>query len=41
MAQTIQSTLDCDMIEVVPETPYDDDYNSMLERAQAELAISS
>lgn len=38
MAQTIQSTLDCDMIEVVPETPYDDDYNSMLERAQAELA---
>lgn len=38
MAQTIQSTLDCDMIEIVPETPYDDDYNSMLERAQAELA---
>lgn len=38
MAQTIQSTLDCDMIEVVPETPYDDDYNSILERAQAELA---
>ena len=38
MAQTIQSTLDCDMIEVVPETPYDDDYNSMLERAQAEFA---
>lgn len=38
MAQTMQSTLDCDMIEVVPETPYDDDYNSMLERAQAELA---
>lgn len=38
MAQTIQSTLDCDMIEVVPETPYNDDYNAMLERAQAELA---
>lgn len=37
MAQTIQSTLNCDMIEVVPETPYDDDYNSMLERAQEEL----
>ena len=36
MAQTIQSTLDCDMIEVVPETPYDDDYNSMLERAREE-----
>ena len=38
MAQTIQSTLDCDMIEVVPETPYDDDYNAMLERARTELA---
>lgn len=37
MAQTIQSALDCDMIEVVPETPYDEDYNSMLERAQSEL----
>ena len=37
MAQTIQSTLDCDMIEVVPETPYEDDYNAMLDRAQAEL----
>ena len=36
MAQTIQSTLDCNMIEVVPETPYDDDYNSMLERAREE-----
>lgn len=38
MAQTIQSTLDCDMIEVVPETPYDDNYSAMLERARAELA---
>ena len=38
MAQTIQSTLDCDMIEVVPETPYDDNYNTMLERARTELA---
>lgn len=38
MAQTIQSALDCDMIEVVPETPYDEDYNSMLERAQSELS---
>lgn len=38
MAYTIRSTLDCDMVEVVPEMPYDDDYNSMLERAQAELA---
>lgn len=38
MAQTIQSTLDCDMIAVVPETPYEEDYNAMLDRAQAELA---
>ena len=38
MAQTIQSTLDCDMIVVEPETPYEDDYNAMLDRAQAELA---
>ena len=37
MAQTIQSTLDCDMIVVEPETPYEDDYNAMLDRAQAEL----
>lgn len=37
MARTIQSTLDCDMMEVVPETPYEDDYNTMLDRAQAEL----
>ena len=37
MARTIQSTLDCDMMEVVPETPYEDDYNAMLDRAQAEL----
>ncbi len=37
MAQTIQSTLECDMIEVVPETPYEDDYNAMLDRVQAEL----
>lgn len=38
MAQTIRSTLDCDMVEVVPGTPYDDDYNSMLQRAQSEQA---
>lgn len=37
MAQTIQSVLDCNMVEVVPETPYEDDYNTMLDRAQAEL----
>ena len=37
MAQTIQSTLNCDMVVVEPETPYEDDYNAMLDRAQAEL----
>ena len=37
MAQTIQSTLGCDMMEVVPEMPYEDDYNAMLDQAQAEL----
>lgn len=37
MAQTIQSTLDCDMIVVEPEMPYEDDYNAMLNRAQEEL----
>lgn len=36
MAQTIQSALDCDMIVVEPETPYEEDYNAMLDRAQAE-----
>ncbi len=37
MAQTIQSTLDCDMIVVEPEIPYEDDYNAMFDRAQTEL----
>lgn len=37
MAQTIQSILECDRIEVEPETPYDEDYNAMLDRAQTEL----
>lgn len=38
VAQLIQSTLDCDILEVEPEMPYDNDYNSMLSRAQEELA---
>lgn len=38
MAQTISTVLGCDMIEIVPETPYEDDYNAMLDRAGAELA---
>lgn len=37
MAQTIQSTLDCEMAEVEPTVPYDTDYNAMLDRAQTEL----
>ena len=39
VAQLIQTTLDCDILEVEPETAYDNDYNSMLERSQEELAI--
>ena len=38
VAQLIQTTLDCDMLEVEPETAYDNDYNAMLERSQEELA---
>lgn len=38
MAQQIQTSLNCDILEVEPQTPYDDDYNAMLSRAQAELA---
>lgn len=38
MAQQIQTTLDCDILEVEPTTSYESDYNAMLERAQAELA---
>ena len=38
VAQAIRTTLDCDILEVEPQTPYEDDYNSMLSRAQEELA---
>lgn len=38
VAQLIQTTLGCDLLEVEPETPYDNDYNAMLERSQEELA---
>lgn len=38
VAKLIQTTLDCDILEVEPETPYDNDYNAMLERSQGELA---
>ena len=38
MAQQIQTSLNCDILVVEPQTPYDTDYNDMLTRAQAELA---
>lgn len=37
MAQTIRATLDCDMTVVEPATPYETDYDAMLDRAQTEL----
>jgi len=38
MAKEISTSMNCDILEVVPTTPYDEDYNSMLQRAQSELA---
>lgn len=38
LAQQIQTQLNCDMLEVQPEQPYEEDYNDMLNRAQEELA---
>lgn len=38
LAQQIQSQLDCDILEVQPVRPYEEDYNAMLSRAQEELA---
>lgn len=38
LAQQIQSQLDCDILEVQPVRPYEEDYNAMLNRAQEELA---
>lgn len=38
VAQRIGTALGCDFIEVEPETPYDTDYNAMLERSQQEQA---
>ena len=37
VAHQIQSTLNCDILEVEPITPYESDYNSMLTRAEQEL----
>lgn len=36
-ANEIRKQLDCDILEVEPETSYDNDYNAMLERAREEL----
>lgn len=38
MAQQIRTTLNCDILEVEPAIAYEDDYNTMLERAQREQA---
>lgn len=38
VAQQIRTTLNCDILEVVPQTAYETDYNAMLSRAQLELA---
>ncbi|WP_262497563.1 hypothetical protein [Parabacteroides bouchesdurhonensis] len=38
VAQQIHTALDCDILEVEPAIPYEDDYNAMLERAQREQA---
>lgn len=38
VARRIQTTLDCDILAVEPQVPYEDDYNAMLERSQEELA---
>lgn len=37
VADEIRKQLDCDILEVEPETPYENDYNAMLERAREEL----
>ena len=38
VAKRIQAVLNCDILEVEPQMPYENDYNSMLKRAQEELA---
>lgn len=37
VADEIRKQLDCDILEVEPEIPYENDYNAMLERAEEEL----
>lgn len=38
MAEEICKILDCDILEVIPAIPYDEDYSSMLARSQREQA---
>ncbi len=38
VAEMIGGNLGCDVVEIVPTTPYDDDYNAMLARSQQEQA---
>ncbi len=38
MANEIARSLGCDILEVEPTTPYDSDYNTMLQRSQREQA---
>lgn len=38
VAEMIASRLDCDIIEIEPSQPYDEDYNAQLQRAQEEIA---
>ncbi len=38
VAELIHSSLGCDIMEVEPTVPYDENYNAMLERAQDELS---
>ena len=37
MANEIRGQLDCDILEVEPQTAFEEDYNTMLERAREEL----
>lgn len=38
VAEMIASRLDCDIIEIEPSQPYEEDYNAQLQRAQEEIA---
>ncbi|MDR1122152.1 MAG: hypothetical protein LBM08_14760, partial [Dysgonamonadaceae bacterium] len=38
IATELQSILNCDIVEITPETPYTTDYNTMLNVAQSEIS---